>query len=231
MALHQEYSNGLILAWPTPILSRQVTDDAFLSDLKNIILEKEGNDPEGMKRALVNGWHSKLDLMDWPGAPIGQLKQLIGDHTQDYLRIASGGKPVTGTGHVTAWANISRRGGYHRLHSHHSSMIAGVFYIDIGTPDPGDTENNGTITFDDPRTGVEMIPLPGNPFGEKIRIEPKPGMFLMFPSWLKHFVDPFRGEGTRMSIAFNIMMPDAQIVDAQTVDAAPGETTTEKESP
>ena len=214
MALHQEFSNGLILAWPTPILSRRVEDPALLDGLKELVLQKEVEDPAGMKRALVNGWHSKLDLMEWSGAPVQSLKQVIGDQVQDYLRIASGGKTVIGTGHITAWANISRRGGYHRLHTHHSSMLAGVLYLDAGVPDPDDTENNGCITFDDPRTGVEMIPLPGNPFGDKVRFDPAPGMLLLFPSWLKHFVDPFRGEGARISIAFNVMMPDARIEDA-----------------
>ena len=32
---------------------------------------------------------------------------------------------------------------------------------------------------------------------------PKPGQVLLFPSWLHHYVNPFRGKGERISIAFN----------------------------
>jgi hypothetical protein len=30
------------------------------------------------------------------------------------------------------------------------------------------------------------------------------GMMVLFPSWLYHFVNPFFGDGERISIAFNI---------------------------
>ena len=94
------------------------------------------------------------------------------------------------------------------MHTHHSSMVSGVFYVDVGIPDPDDTESNGTIAFVDPRVAVEMIQLPGNPFGDKLQFQPQPGSFILFPSWLQHFVDPFRGDGTRISIAFNIAVED-----------------------
>lgn len=216
MALHQEYSNGLLLAWPTPILQKQVDDTPLLGALRDQILEREKEDPEGMSRALVNGWHSKLDLMEWPGEAITDLKQHIGEALTEFMAHMTNGRHVSGTAHITAWANISRRGGFHRLHTHHSSMISGIFYVDIGAADPDDTQFNGSLTFVDPRQAVEMIPLPGQPFGEKIKFDPKPGMLLLFPSWLKHFVDPFRGDGTRISVAFNIAMPDARVVDSGT---------------
>ena len=36
-----------------------------------------------------------------------------------------------------------------------------------------------------------------------MQITPKPGLMLMFPSYLLHTVYPFIGEGERRSIAFN----------------------------
>lgn len=215
MALHQELSNGLLLAWPTPILSRQVGTSNLLASLKDLILAREAQNPEGISRALVNGWHSTTDLMDWQDASIAPFRKLVQSMAIDFLAMMNDDKRPTGSAHVTAWANVSRRGGFHRMHSHHSSMISGVFYVDIGTPDPDDTEFNGTISFQDPRIAVEMIQMPGNPFGTKIKVDPKPGLMLMFPSWLQHFVDPFRGDGTRISIAFNIALNSASKEDTQ----------------
>ncbi len=31
---------------------------------------------------------------------------------------------------------------------------------------------------------------------------------VMFPAWLRHSVDPNRGGGQRMSVAFNLMLED-----------------------
>lgn len=213
MPLHQEFSNGLVLAWPTPILSRQIDDAALREDLKQLILRWERDHPDGIDRALVNGWHSATDLMDWPDPAIPGLRKLLQQQTLDFLAMMNGGTQPTGSPHITAWANVTRRGGFHRLHTHSTSMISGVFYVDTGRPDADDTDFNGTITFLDPRIAVEMIQIPGNPFGTKLKVDPKPGLMLLFPSWLQHFVDPFRGEGARISIAFNIALRSARQED------------------
>ncbi len=51
---------------------------------------------------------------------------------------------------------------------------------------------------------MQALVLPGDPFNESIRIRPRPGLMVLFPGWLKHFVHPHTGTGTRISIAFNI---------------------------
>lgn len=204
MPLHQEYQNGLMLAWPTPILSKRITAPDMLAGLRETILAKEAEDPKGIDKALVRGWHSETDLMDWEGAGIADLRGVLGEAIAELLRTFTGGEGFKGQAVITAWANISRRGGYHRQHTHHTSMLSGVFYVDIGKPDADGGEFNGVITFSDPRVAVEMIQLPGKPFGDKLKVTPEPGMLLLFPSWLPHFVDPFHGEGERISVAFNV---------------------------
>ena len=49
-----------------------------------------------------------------------------------------------------------------------------------------------------------MVALPGNPFGQRLTIDPEPGLMLMFPSWLRHAVHPFMGKGERITVAFNL---------------------------
>ena len=208
MPLYHNRPDGIVLAWPTPVMIRRNNDAALCAELRRVILAKREEDPEGISRALVNGWHSDTDMMDWPDPVIAKLKAVIQNGLHDYLNAMTEGRPVQGQAQVTAWANVSERGGYHRLHTHHSSMVSGVFYVDTGTPDPDDTKKNGTLAFVDPRVAVEMIPIPGNPFGDKLQLQPEPGHFVLFPSWLQHFVDPFRGEGTRISIAFNITIAE-----------------------
>ena len=41
-------------------------------------------------------------------------------------------------------------------------------------------------------------------FGRAVLVQPKPGMLVVFPAWLEHWVHPFYGRGERISIAVNI---------------------------
>jgi hypothetical protein len=71
----------------------------------------------------------------------------------------------------------------------------------------------GEIVFRDPRgpvvamyetPGIEL-PWVGN--GSGIPFTPATGHLILFPSWLEHRVEPFEGEGERISIAFNATNP------------------------
>ena len=44
--------------------------------------------------------------------------------------------------------------------------------------------------------------------GETIR--PRPGLLFLFPSWLFHQVRPYRGDALRISIAFNLGLPQSE---------------------
>ena len=83
-------------------------------------------------------------------------------------------------------------------------MWSGVYYVDIGTPAPAERERSGVLEFIDPRSGAEMVFVPGAGFGAAKVIRPSTGELVMFPSWLNHWVHPYWGEGERISIAFNI---------------------------
>ncbi len=48
--------------------------------------------------------------------------------------------------------------------------------------------------------GIEL-PWVGNGIG--IPFTPSAGQVLLFPSWLEHCVEPFTGDGDRISMAFN----------------------------
>ena len=100
------------------------------------------------------------------------------------------------------WANMSNSGDSHPLHNHPNNYLSGVYYV--AAP-----ENCGRIVFYDPRPQTSVIfPRPEryNQYNiNKIKITPRPGMMLMFPSWLMHSVEANTGDGERVSIAFNMM--------------------------
>lgn len=49
-----------------------------------------------------------------------------------------------------------------------------------------------------------ILETPGKPFRGTVHFRPEAGMLLLFPSWLTHTVNPYRGIRERISVAFNV---------------------------
>lgn len=191
------------MAYPTPIGRFRVPSaESVNQQLRTAILRQEatrGSDDH----ANVGGWHSPADLLDWPDPGISTLKAWIVEAVSHVVSVTTEGKPVGGMYSITAWANVSRRGNYHRMHNHPSSAWSGVYYVDSGGDAPG-VPLSGVLELCDPRPYTEMVPTPGSPFGQRAIFRSEPGTFVIFPGWLYHFVNPFQGDGARISVAFNV---------------------------
>ena len=108
---------------------------------------------------------------------------------------------------IYGWANVLYEGAYNLPHGHPKCMWAGVYYVDVGEQ-PQDSVLSGMIEFIDPRAGVSMMPLPGNPFDGRYKVQPRTGLMILFPAWLVHSVETNPSDGIRTSISFNIMFSD-----------------------
>ena len=100
---------------------------------------------------------------------------------------------------IDLWLNVQRAGDYNPTHTHGGSF-SGVLYLQV--PDQINAESfDGQLCLHGPeewhiqsfRTGMAEFILP------------RPGDFYVFPAWQPHSVAPFRGEGERWSIAFNVV--------------------------
>jgi uncharacterized protein (TIGR02466 family) len=97
------------------------------------------------------------------------------------------------------WININKLGSFNRPHEHKGAIISGVFYIN--TP-----KKCGKICFEQP-TDVTYI------YGKVTKFNhlnssawtwnPKENLCLLFPSYLKHYVEPNLNKKERISISFN----------------------------
>ena len=97
------------------------------------------------------------------------------------------------------WVNLLKGGGQHSGHIHPHSVLSGTFYVEVG---PG----SGAIRFEDPRLGLMMAaPTRRDDAPEALRpfvtVAPRPGLLLLWESWLRHEVLP--GKGERLSVSFN----------------------------
>lgn len=97
-----------------------------------------------------------------------------------------------------SWITWTHPGGRHFSHVHTNSIISGVLYIDV---DP--TTDNITFTKGDDNV-FDFKPSVFNPFNSDNWIVPvENNKILLFPSSLKHSVNPTKNPNTRISLAFN----------------------------
>lgn len=200
-------SHQVALAFPTLIGKFQISDTTeYNRDLLNQLLEREARTPSN-DYANLGGWHSSGDLLEWPGEPIAALKGWILESLNRMVQ-ATAQLPEThgraasprGGFRVSAWGNVSRRGNYHRMHNHPGSAWSGVYYV---AADSTSDSLGGVLELYDPRPFTEMVEVPGSPYGQRVLIRPNPGLMVLFPSWLYHFVHPSASDSVRVSIAFN----------------------------
>lgn len=192
------------LAFGTPIMTYQWPDSEPHNAGLVEAIQTNRKRHEGMTRSNAGGWHSDLDLMTWPSAEVKTLQDRIFAMTRTITQAtmqAPGGR--TFDFKISAWANINTHGSYNRVHNHPNATWSGVYYVANGELEDGWPEN-GKLELVDPRVGIDMIHLEGTFMGGRTLIDPIPGLMIMFPSWLQHFVHPFYGSGERISIAFNI---------------------------
>ena len=207
MKIKIELENDIRLVWPTPIFNRIYPDtDEMNTRLLEIIRQKEKED-KGITKSIIGGWHSADDVHTWRYPEVDRLIDFISDAVTELTKISTGVAEAKLSADTTyiAWANILREGGYNKAHTHPGSAWSGVYYIEAGIDDnPDIPEDAGCIEFFDPRHGIEMVPVPGNPFGQRIWFPPENGRLLCFPAWLRHTVNPYMGKQERVSIAFNV---------------------------
>jgi uncharacterized protein (TIGR02466 family) len=197
----------IALAFATLIGRFQFTGtDETNVGLLRLLLEREASGPTS-DYANVGGWHSAGDLLEWQAPEIITLRSWISESLNRMVQ-ATGQLPEVmgrataprGSFSVSAWGNISRRGDYHRMHNHPGNAWSGVYYVSSTSHD---NSLAGVLEFYDPRPFTEMVEVPGSPYGQRMIIRPVPGLMVLFPSWLYHFVHPGDSDSVRVSIAFN----------------------------
>ena len=202
-----DLQRSFALAFGTPIASHAWPGSEGLNEsLRKVILLKE-QQSVGITRSNVGSWHSEQDFFNTEEPCVRTLAQRIQQMTAAMTRAVMVNAEAQG-GNVDylldGWANVTRHGGYNTVHNHPNCVWSGTYYVASGQPEGGQTAN-GRLELLDPRAGINMVNIRGTIMEGRYLIEPIPGLMVMFPSWLSHFVHPFFGQGERISIAFNIV--------------------------
>ena len=97
---------------------------------------------------------------------------------------------------ISAWTIKQTQGDYQALHNH-EAHISGNIYIDV--PDL-DSESKSSFRFPVVRNPAHLI------FTDQWRFHPQPLKMIIFPSHIPHTVYPWKGEGTRTILAWDVRL-------------------------
>jgi uncharacterized protein (TIGR02466 family) len=183
--------------WFPQIVWKDTITNMDNAAIKAHVLETK-NTNQGKTASNQLGWQSEDYFLDSGKPPqVEHMIRVLDAHVKDCARQAS----LPPLRICNFWFNVNPKGSYNTLHNHQDSILSGVYYIDI--PD----ENMGNIEFHRDDEAQYYIPENLDRYTQftstKATYKPETGLLLIFPSWLKHFVQGNQSEHLRISMSFN----------------------------
>lgn len=128
------------------------------------------------------------------------FKQELDDHIYSYLKIIN--SPIIAEEETfkytitSSWMTLTEKYQYAHIHSHGSSDLSGVYYVNSNRED-------GNIFFQDPNKMMGSSYCFSH-ISSRQEFTPAPGRILLFPGWLEHGVTTNTTDNERISVSFNI---------------------------
>jgi uncharacterized protein (TIGR02466 family) len=189
----------------TKLYQTELGDHVLLGELAHSIRTLAQEDQAGRrwsKQHRYAGYTSYASLNDlpWRDPAVARLAKLLTSHAVSFAKECGfnlAGRPKLDS----LWVNLLKSRGHHSGHIHPHSLISGTLYVEV-------PKASGSIRFEDPRLPLMMAAPPRRQDASEelqpfVTVEPRPGLLLMWESWLRHEVLPGTGRGERLSISFN----------------------------
>jgi uncharacterized protein (TIGR02466 family) len=193
----------LSLLFPSPLLMFRITGATELNPMLIAEIAAIRARSPGIQRSNQNGWHSEDDFFTRTEAGCGELRvAILKAVRQATLEIAPSFDFKSMVTQAQGWINVSGKGAFNAPHDHPGWAWSGTYYVAVPSHQ---SAHSGDIEFLDPRLNVRATTVDGaDCFATKATVHPQPGMLLLFPSYLRHWVYPNEQESDRISIAFNV---------------------------
>src|SRR6185436_184156 len=151
-----------------------------------------------------HGWQSGFDLLEYDADAIRALRAEINRGIESFLEawgaVSFGSlAPRSFRYRYNGWAVVLRGGGFQHEHVHSRSDLVGVYYV--ATPADG---KGGKLSLIDPRAGR----LASRAIWDitHVDVTPRPGLLVLFPSFVPHRVNQIESDGERISINFDVTL-------------------------
>ena len=178
------------------IVDYETKNDQWKKDILDASIQ------EGVMKSNIFGWQS--DFVKHDHMSVEFLSILHNLH--DVMHLDKDYAPVIDT----MWFNVNSKGSYNKTHTHPGCQLSFVYYVQC-------PEKCGMISFEDPREQAWAVQLPfaKNPdkgwqgdrpdeYAQEIYWQSAPGRIIIFPSWLRHSVEPNQSDELRISVSGNI---------------------------
>lgn len=182
---------------------------AVAQGLEKTCLGVAAEDRAGQRWAREHGYGgytSYASLNDLPrrASIFEELERAIARHVNGFareLQFDLGGRKLKLD---SLWINVMEKDAIHAPHIHPHSVISGTYYVTV-------PPRSGAIRFEDPRLAMLMAAPPKKKNARAdnrsfVDVEPKPGMLLLWESWLRHGVEANAARTPRISVSFNYGM-------------------------
>ena len=174
--------------------------DHPVDEIELLCQQERFKDPQGSKVSNVGGWHS--GNINYPDSPFFFLSDIEKNCQVYATNILRTDDPVFLS---NVWININSKHDSNMIHSHARCTLSGVYYIK--TP-----KECGNIKFFHP--AVDLIVRDWTHSSKEYHpansitwwLPPSEGTLYIFPSWVKHLVEPNMSDEERISISFNVEM-------------------------
>jgi uncharacterized protein (TIGR02466 family) len=189
----------------TKLYEAEIADEGLLVDLAHSIRTLASDDGAGRRWSKEHGYngytsYASLNDLSHRDPAFADLAKQLARHAGSFAEKCAfelARKPKLDS----LWVNMLRGPGHHSAHIHPHSIISGTFYVEVPA-------GSGRIRYEDPRLPLMMAaptrrsdaPEDLQPF---VTVQPRPGLLLLWESWLRHEVLPGAGRGERLSISFN----------------------------
>ena len=166
---------------------------------------KEHNDAGNPNISVRGGQQIQLEPNEF-GLDTAVLKKFVENRCQEYIdnMMKQNGRSDLDPFHpvlMSAWTIKQGSGDYQALHSH-EAHISGNIYIDVPDLLEDSNPSDANIEF--------RLPTVRNPaqfvFVDSWRYKPQVMKMIIFPSYLPHVVYPWKGQGNRTILAWDVKL-------------------------
>ena len=169
-------------------------------ELKNYIISKNSKGIESNVTPLIkqNLIESKFDFFRDETPIVRKTAQWITNVLTDTINTLQMEDIDYNFVYNESWYHITKTNGMHEPHTHPRCSWCGIYYIQSGDGDSGHTVFQNPVC----PTYVDRGNLYLNS-GSSIRVLPKDGLLVLFPSFLIHYQALYKGVEDRIVVAFN----------------------------
>lgn len=176
--------------------------EAYLVDLAKALHDLHTLKTHPVGQSLRGGSQTSASLAQSDDPAIRAFFQAIDKPIRDYMAaLGRGDDPLrartTGDYRIQgSWSVRLRPNGFHADHIHSNGWLSSACHIELPPAVQGEGRE-GWLRFGAPPGRADLPP--------EYYVQPQAGTLVLFPSYMWHGTEPFGGEATRLTLAFDIV--------------------------